>query len=607
MQSPSKSQLKAITHGAGPMLVLAGPGSGKTFVMIQRVIYLITQFCVDPTSILVISFSKASAQELKERFNRQMGSSKGVNFSTFHACFFHILKLTYGYTSKDIITPKEQENIMKTLLSDPKYQENYSREKAEEYLQRFSFYKNKGLKIMEEQESKAFKELFHAYQKEMHSHHKLDFDDMGLLCLQLFQDKPDILGQWQRKFSHILIDEFQDINPIQFHIVQLLVKKSRNLFVVGDDDQAIYSFRGASPKIMLNFQKLYPDSQKVLLETNFRCSGNIVQKSLEVIGINKLRYPKEILAHHEPKAPVKVKAFTSALEQHRYMAERISQLLQQQVAPGEIACIYRTNQNMTGVADYFIRHQIPFRMKEASGSIFQHFIARDILSYLQFFLEGKKRKDFLIIMNKPLRYLSRNACTSERISWRELSDYYTSKPYMKKIIQELIKQDKWICRLDLYGAISYIRKVIGYEGYLKETIASQGSSWEEALEILEFIHSSTRGVASLEQWRLEIYDYEEALRQAKEEKEGVHLITMHACKGLEYSYVFIPDCNEGKIPHKRAVSQEDMEEERRMFYVAMTRAKENLEILYLEDKAGKKLKPSPFLPLWGKSAVFFKK
>ena len=161
--------------------------------------------------------------------------------------------------------------------------------------------------------------------------------------------------------------------------------------------------------------------------------------------------------------------------------------------------------------------------------------------------------------------------------------------------------------MDLYGAISYIRKVIGYEQYLKELTIRQGSSWEEAQEILNFIHSSTKGTVSLEQWKMEIHDYEESLKQAGEEKAGVHLITMHSCKGLEYPYVFIPDCNEGKIPYKRALTQEEVEEERRMLYVAMTRAKESLEILYLQDKTGKKFRPSRFLPLPRSPKDFFQK
>ena len=236
-------------------------------------------------------------------------------------------------------------------------------------------------------------------------------------------------------------------------------------------------------------------------------------------------------------------------------------------------------------------------MKEKCHSIFQHFIAKDIQSYLQFFLEGQKRKDFLFIMNKPLRYFSRNACQKPVIEWNELKFYYRSKGYMQDYIEKLENSQKWVQKLDLYGAVSYIRKAVGYEQYLKEYAEIQNLSWEETKEILDFIHQSFRNVENLEIWRKEVKEYEEILAQAKEEKEGIHLLTMHACKGLEYPYVFLPDCNEGKIPHKRAVKQEEIEEERRMFYVAMTRAKERLEILYLQDKYKKKLQPSRFLPL----------
>ena len=352
MQSPSNSQLKAINHGEGPMLVLAGPGSGKTFVMIQRVLNLIHEKHIPPDNILVISFSKASALELKQRFQRESKARKicttdlaneskekyrstsnlsnesreQVNFATFHACFFHILKETYHYTSQDIITEKQKREILRTILLDSFYRSENVREqqkkhtfkcneienckeqqnqdsqkeirniaeKVEDYLQKISYYKNKGTNELREKESKEFQQIFHTYNNEMHQLHKLDFDDMGLLCLQLFNTKPVILEKWQEKFQYILIDEFQDINMVQFRIIQLLVKKHQNLFVVGDDDQSIYSFRGASPQIMLDFEKYYSDTEKVLLETNYRCSEEIVKESLKVIEQNKVRFQKEI-------------------------------------------------------------------------------------------------------------------------------------------------------------------------------------------------------------------------------------------------------------------------------------------------------------------------
>lgn len=624
------------------MLVLAGPGSGKTFVIIQRLLYLIHEKQIRPDNILVISFSKASTLELKQRFQKQskdilceilLNESKDkslleeskvqVNFVTFHACFFHILKETYHYTSQDIITEKQKREILKAILLDPVYEDtnksykSESRkikeiqkndnqielknivEKVEDYLQKISYYKNKETKELEEKESKQFQQIFHTYNQEMHHQHKLDFDDMGLLCLQLFNTQPDILEKWQEKFQYILIDEFQDINMVQFRIIQLLAKKYQNLFVVGDDDQSIYSFRGASPQIMLDFEKYYPETEKVLLETNYRCSEEIVKESLKVIEQNKVRFQKEIRAYNAGREVVVYQSFEECQKEYSYIGEKIQKFIsEQKYNYSDIACIFRTNQDMTGLAEHLVRNRIPFVMKESCNSIFKHFIALDIISYLRFFLAGKKRSDFLRIMNKPLRYLSRNALSllsDEAITWRELKQYYASKKYMLSNIEQLEKNDIWIQKLDLYGACFYVRKVIGYDSYLKSYIKEQGLNWEEAKEILDFIQESTRNMKSLEEWKGYIEQYEEALRNSGEEKEGIHIITMHACKGLEYPVVFLPDCNEGRVPHKKAASPEEIEEERRMFYVAMTRAKYHLEILYIEDKLTKHLQKSRFL------------
>ena len=621
MQSPSNSQLKAIKHGKGPMLVLAGPGSGKTFVIVQRILNLIHEKHIKPENILVISFSKASTLELEQRFQKDKTEKiDKVNFFTFHACFFHIIRETYHYTSQDIITEKQKRELLKTVLSNPQYngdkEENIKNvaEKTEEYLQKISYYKNKGTKELREKEPKQFQQIFQEYNQEMHQRHKLDFEDMGLLCLQLFQTKPDVLDKWQEKFQYILIDEFQDINVIQFRIIYLLAAKYRNLFVVGDDDQAIYGFRGSNPQIMLDFEKYYPVSEKVLLETNYRCSEPIVKAALNVIEQNEVRFRKEIKAnqcvetcrrieeqqeYNKTEEGVIYKNFTNYHKEYSYITEKIQEYVKEQgYNYSDIACIFRTNGDMNGLSEYFARKKIPFVMKESCNSIFKHFVALDIIAYLSFFLEGRKRCDFLRIMNKPLRYISRNALLSlndEIIIWKELKEYYKSKGYIINNIEQLEKNDKWIQKLDLYGACFYIRKIIGYDSYLMEFVKEQRLNWEEVKEIMDFIQDSTRNMGSLREWQEYIEQYEEALRMSREEKDGVHIITMHACKGLEYPIVFLPDCNEGKVPHKKAASPEEIEEERRMFYVAMTRAKSHLEILYIEDETKKHLQVSRFL------------
>ena len=319
---------------------------------------------------------------------------------------------------------------------------------------------------------------------------------------------------------------------IQFRIIQLLAKKYQNLFVVGDDDQAIYGFRGSDPRIMLDFETYYPEAEKILLETNYRCSEQIMKESLKVIEQNKVRFRKEILAHHKGQEGVIYQSFENYQREFSYIGEEIQKLItEQKYNYSDIACIFRTNQDMTGLAEYFARNKIPFVMKESCNSIFKHFIALDILAYLQFFLEGKKRKDFIRIMNKPLRYLSRNAISAlsnEVIIWRELKQYYGFKKYMISNIEQLEQNEKWIQKLDLYGACFYVRKVIGYDQYLKEYVKEQNLNWEEAKEILDFVQESTRGMCSIEEWKEYIEQYEEALKNSGEEKEGIHIITMHA-------------------------------------------------------------------------------
>lgn len=609
------------------MLVLAGPGSGKTFVIIQRLLYLITESHISPDSILVISFSKASTLELKQRFQKQSetlclsesisDASRQVNFSTFHAFFFHILKETYRYTSKDIITEPQKRELLKIILSDPafygKAEETQEdgldstkihelHKKIEEYLQKISYYKNKDRKEIEKEESEQFQKIFHAYNEEMHRRHKLDFDDMGLLCLQLLKKRPEVLKKWQEKLSYIMIDEFQDINMVQFRIVQLLVNDRKNLFVVGDDDQSIYSFRGSDPKIMLDFQIYYPDSKRVLLETNYRCSKSIVQESLKVIEKNKIRWKKEIRAkerQEEGEHAVVYRKFENCKEEYDYLLEQIQNTVKKEgYRYSDFACIFRTNQDMMGLADTLVRNKLPVSMKESCSSVFGHFIALDLRAYLQFFIEGRQRRDFLRIMNKPMRYFSRNVLQETRIQWKSLKRYYESKKYMIRNIEQLEQNEHWIRKLDLYGACFYIRKVIGYDEYLKVYCKEEEIPWNEAEEILEFVQSSTRGMESLEEWKAYIDEYEKVLKKTSETKEdGIQLITYHACKGLEYKVVFLPDCNEGKVPHKKATESGEIEEERRMFYVAMTRAQKHLEILYIKDKLKKHLPPSRFLPL----------
>lgn len=581
------------------MLVLAGPGSGKTFVMIRRLEYLIRERQIDPSKILLISFSKASTIELKQRFEKLSNTNQNqVTFSTFHALFFHILKQTYSYTTKDILTEVEKHQIIKTILNNPLYEEEATGENEEKWLSIFAYYKNKN-DVPKEVKTKQnailkFQQLYQAYEEEKRAMGKLDFDDMATLTYALLQKREDLRKLWQERFSFICIDEFQDINPIQFQIIRLLAYPRNNLFVVGDDDQAIYGFRGSSPEIMLGFKKYYPTAKEVLLETNFRCQETIVKAGIKVIAENKQRFHKEIVANKSGGVPVELKGFPNTAEEYQWILSKMLEERRKNKALNwsDFACIFRTNTQMMALAEFLIRHRIPIVMKERVKSIFQSEEGKELRAYLRYFLAGHNRKDFVQIMNKPVRYIHRNALQNDIVSIEELKNYYQDKPFMKEKLELLRIQDSRISRLDPYSACMYIRKVVGYEKDAIERGKKEGKMTIDIEERIAYIQESLRGFSTLEQWESMIEELEKNIQNEGNE-EGIQFITMHGSKGLEYEQVFLPDCNEGKVPNKQAVTESELEEERRMFYVAMTRAKSVLSISYLEGD--KKISPSRFL------------
>ena len=593
------------------MLVLAGPGSGKTFVIIQRILNLIHEKRIRPDNILVISFSKASTIELKQRFQRESKnnsiaelshkskeSNEQVNFATFHACFFHILKETYHYTSQDIITEKQKRDILRTILLDSEYEIKNTSEKTEEYLQKISYYKNKGTGELKQKESKMFQQIFHAYNHEMHYQHKLDFDDMGLLCLQLFQTRQDVLKKWQEKFQYILIDEFQDINMVQFRIVQLLTGENQNLFVVGDDDQSIYRFRGAKPEIMLGFERDYPGAKRILLDTNYRSRKQIVESALKVIRHNDNRFEKEIVSARPEGNPVITAVFNDQKEEHECIIEKILYYHKQGGNYRDIAILCRTNRQPGMLAEKLMEYNIPFQMKDAIPNLYEHWIAKNVITYLKLGKGSNKRSDLLQILNKPLRYISRECLEDEVISWDVMLQYYEEKPWMCDRIETLQHDLKMLKNMNLYGAIQYIRYVIGYEQYLRDYALDHKLKIEELLEVLNEIQESAKAYETLEEWQKHIKEYGENLEKQqrdKEKQDGVIISTMHSSKGLEFPIVFIPEANEGITPYHKAVMQEEIEEERRLFYVAMTRAKELLYVFSVKKRFHKELDVSRFV------------
>ena len=585
-------------------MVLAGPGSGKTSVIVERTAYLIQEGKVPASSVLVVTFSKAAAVQMKERFLKYMNLTRSdVTFGTFHGVFYGILKHAYGFGKENILSPEEKHEILKELTmqygqdltQEGDFLDDISREIGEVKSNRISLKHYYSASCPDE----VFRQIYSGYCEILRSRRKLDFDDMLLYCYELLTKRQDILAAWQRKFRYILVDEFQDINLLQYEIIKLLAAPQNNLFIVGDDDQSIYHFRGAKPEIMLNFTKDYPDAQKVLLNVNYRCSGNILDMALKVIGNNERRFRKELSTPNDRGVPVSYREYDNLREEYRSVSLELKHRLEEGENLEDTAIILRTNQEAEGLVGMLMEYQIPFYMKEKLPNLFHHWICRNMLAYMHMARGDRSRKTFLEIMNRPNRYISREALTDSQVSFDLLREFYKDKDWMCDRITTLETHLRILEKLPPYAAINFIRKGMGYEEYLMEYADFRKIKPQELMEVLDRIQESTKALRSLSEWEAYMQEYtqklEEQAKDRERKKEGVILSTMHAAKGLEYEQVYILNLNEGNIPYKKAVLEEAVEEERRLFYVGMTRAKKRLILCRARQQYEKETEPSRFL------------
>ena len=610
MSSFTKSQSEAIRHQDGPLLVLAGPGSGKTTVVTKRVQYLVQDCHISPSSILVITFTKAAATEMKERFLRLMEQSEekpqgygNVLFGTFHAVFFNILKLSYGFTAANILREETRYQYMKEIVDRLKLEIDDENEFISGVLGEISLIKNERISL-EHYFSKncaedIFRKIFASYEQRKRNARLIDFDDMLSYTWELLTKRPDILEAWQKKFRYILVDEFQDINRLQYDILRLLAQPENNLFIVGDDDQSIYRFRGAKPEIMLNFQKDFPTAGRVLLNDNFRSTRQIVNAAGRVIRKNQSRFAKEITARGGEGPGVRILAFEDQQQECLYLLKEMQEYKKNGGAWQQMAVLYRTNTQPRLLIQKFMEFNVPFRVRDQVPNLFEHWIAKNLFCYIRLACGSKLRKDLLPVLNRPKRYMNRECLNDEIICWEYMMDYYKDKPYVCDKIERLRYDLKMLGRMGPFAAINYIRHVMGYEEYLKEYAEFRRMNAEDLMEVLNELQESARAYKTYDEWfaYMERYkkEMDEMRKRQQEVKEGVHLATMHSSKGLEYDKVFILDAAEGITPYKKAVLDADLEEERRMFYVAMTRAKKELIICWAKKQFSHELTVSRFV------------
>ena len=585
-------------------MVLAGPGSGKTSVIVERTAYMINEGKISASSILVVTFSRAAAVEMKERFLKFVNRDRSeVTFGTFHGIFYGILKAAYNLNASDILSEEEKYSILREMTEKFGQEMEQEGDFLEEIAKEISVVKGNCISLEHYYASccsdEVFREIYNGYKNALRTRRKLDFDDMILCCYELFSQRPDILKAWQKKFVYILVDEFQDINSLQYKILQMLAAPANNLFIVGDDDQSIYHFRGARPEIMLNFTRDYPGAETVLLDVNYRCSGNILKTAMNVINCNKKRFRKKLTTPNDVGMPVTCKVFDNPREEAVCVAAALKKRLEKGEKLENTAILLRTNQEAESLITALMEYQIPFTMKEQLPNLYRHWICRNLLAYLHMAAGDRSRKNFLELMNRPNRYISRDALKNSQISFHDLREYYKDKDWMCDRITTLETHLRILGTLSPFAAVNFIRKGMGYEEYLREYAQFRKLKPEELLEILDRIHESTRGMKNLKQWEDYIEDYTEKLneqaKRQRDRKEGVTVSTLHAVKGLEYDIVYILNVNEGSIPYRKAVLAESVEEERRLFYVGMTRARRKLVLAYVNRQYEKEREPSRFL------------
>ena len=600
----NQAQKKAVSHGEGPCLVLAGPGSGKTLTIVNRIKYLIEEYKVRPEEILVVTFTRFAAAEMKSRLCALMGKQTlPVTVGTFHGIYYGILKWAYRMGQQNILSEEEKYQILRSAAGKQKMEVFDEEDFIQDIAAEIGKIKNNRIDpdefVSEKCSADAFREIYREYERQRKKLRKIDFDDMLVLCCELFTSRPDVLAAWQKKFRYILIDEFQDINRIQYDVIRMLALPENNLFVVGDDDQAIYGFRGADSSLMFRFREDYPEAAQILLGTNYRSTANIVRNSLKVIEHNEHRFQKDLKASRDNGACIHVQELKDPNEEAQYILDEIEKKEQEGTAPEKIAVLFRIHTDARPVVEALLERHISFQMKEHLPNLYNHFIGKDIQAYFRLALGERKRQDFLQVMNRPKRYIGRDSLSGNTVSFEEIRKFYCDREWMMDRVDQFEWDVKMLKKMAPYAAIQYIRKRIGYDDFLKDYALTHNVNKADLFDVLSEIEEAAKPYASIEDWFVHVQEYTEMLRlkerQRSLKQEGVRLMTIHAAKGLEFDAVFLIEANEGRIPYKKAKTEKETEEERRLFYVAMTRAKDLLKICYVKTKNGKEVSLSRFV------------
>lgn len=591
----------------GPAMVLAGPGSGKTTVITHRIKNLIEKAEVRPENILVVTFTKAAAISMQKRFSTLMNGGKGqlVTFGTFHSVFYKILRKSRRYEATEILSERQKTDYIREIIGRYGISSNDISELSQNIINDIGNIKGNMLNAQEYEPSCCKKEdfikVYNAYNLELKKDGKMDFDDILRECYLLLCENHTILEQWRELYKYILIDEFQDINRIQMNIIELLASPLNNIFVVGDDDQSIYGFRGARPEIMIEFKDYYPEAELIVLDVNYRSTQSIINVAGRVIENNKTRLDKCAHANNNKDFQPDIRKFRNQVEELKFVVSKIKEYENQGISLSEMAILVRNNSQIQEISSFLKNRKIEAESGKYRSNIYNSMVAKDILSYVRGALKFDGtyfNEDLIYVLNKPQRYISRQVVLSVNMNISAVRRIYS-----KNNIDSFLFHIEMIRKLPPQAALSYIRKGAGYEEYLRLYAIENNIPMSGLLKQLEQLVQECSKFNTLEQWINSIDSAQNSEGQnfgKKSSGEGgtnnrINIMTMHGSKGLEFKAVFIVDANQGIIPTSKALRERDFEEERRLFYVAITRAIDYLNIYAVEERLGCPIEVSMFV------------
>lgn len=591
-----KAQQKAICHVRGPCLTIAGPGAGKTYVLVRRIAYLTESCRIPPSQLLVITFTKAAAKEMQRRYQDAVPPEfSGVTFGTFHSIFFHILRETEHLSFQSILDSKTKQHILQGACRRAGIDYRRIGEFFNGLIGEISFIKNTGVALCDYEPIALSREefigVYTQYEKMKEDLEKIDFDDMLTRTKRVLVEKPEVLEGYRRRFSYFLVDEAQDMNAVQYEIIRLLASPQDNLFLVGDDDQAIYAFRGAEPKLFLGFTDDYPQAKIVVLQKNYRCDREIVRTAQQVIRCNKVRFDKELSAASPMDGKIRFLSFRDSKDE----ADGIGRLIAEEKKrhpKRSVAVLYRNHIQNRYLVEAVEAAGLSGSGKKMATAWYDKPLVRTVLDYLTVACGQPKRDILLRILNKPQRYLPRKGLEDEVVDWERWLAFYANEPDTQENIRKFIRDIITIKSLPSFAAVQYILHKIGCAPYAKEC----GEYDEKALAELSALAKRFPDKRKLlEEWKHLQKEAAERNDTQPDEAITVHFHTFHGAKGLEFDHVYMIDVNENITPSRQAARPEQIEEERRMFYVAMTRAKHELTLATIMRQGNEELYPSRFL------------